>query len=73
MRELLEKYWNCETSPEEEQTLREWFAGNDVPEDLQKYRANFLALNNFQKIEALASVSRKVLAQIGRASCRERV
>ena len=64
MRELLEKYWNCETSPEEEQKLREWFAGNDVPEDLQKYRNNFLALNNFQKIEAPASVSRKVLAHL---------
>ena len=64
MRELLEKYWNCETSPEEEQKLREWFVGNDVPEDLQKYRNNFLTLDNFQKIEAPASVSRKVLAHL---------
>ncbi len=63
-RELLEKYWNCETSPEEEQILQEWFAGNDVPEDLQKYSKNFLALNNFQKIEAPTSVSRKVLGHL---------
>ncbi len=64
MRELLEKYWNCNTSPEEEQILREWFAGNDVPEDLLKYRKNFLALNNFQKTEAPVSVSKKAISYL---------
>ncbi len=64
MRELLEKYWNCETSPEEGRKLQEWFAGNDVPEDLLKYRKNFLVLNNFQKVEAPVSVSRKVLRHL---------
>ncbi len=33
--ELLEKYWNCETSLEEEQQLRDYFRG-DVPEQMKE-------------------------------------
>src|SRR6266850_2059260 len=29
--QLLEKYWNCETSLEEEQQLREYFRGENIP------------------------------------------
>lgn len=29
--QLLEKYWNCETSLEEEQQLRNYFRGDDIP------------------------------------------
>src|SRR6266850_3154531 len=29
--QLLEKYWNCETSLEEEQQLREYFRGDNIP------------------------------------------
>jgi len=32
---LLEKYWNCETSLEEEKVLRNYFNGPDVPEQLK--------------------------------------
>jgi hypothetical protein len=34
LEQLLEKYWNCETSLEEEQQLREYFRGS-VPENLK--------------------------------------
>lgn len=33
--QLLEKYWNCETSLEEEQLLRSYFNGPDVSEQLK--------------------------------------
>lgn len=33
--QLLEKYWNCETSLEEEQQLRSYFNGPQVPEQLK--------------------------------------
>lgn len=33
--ELLEKYWNCETSLEEESALREYFHQTDVPDTLK--------------------------------------
>lgn len=35
LEQLLEKYWNCETSLEEEKLLREYFKGNDVPESMK--------------------------------------
>ena len=33
--ELVEKYWNCETSLEEEKQLRDFFQGPNVPVELQ--------------------------------------
>lgn len=33
--QLLEKYWSCETSLEEEQLLRSYFNGPDVPEQMK--------------------------------------
>ena len=37
LEQLLEKYWNCETSLEEEKQLREHFRG-EVPENLERDR-----------------------------------
>ncbi len=34
--QLLERYWKCETSLEEEKELRTYFNENDVPEDLKE-------------------------------------
>jgi hypothetical protein len=34
--DLLRKYWNCETSLEEEKQLREYFGGDDIPEQLKE-------------------------------------
>jgi hypothetical protein len=36
IQQLLEKYWNCETTLEEEQSLRHYFQGADVPEGLKE-------------------------------------
>ncbi len=38
---LLSKYWNCETSLEEEQQLREYFKGGDIPEQWKERAALF--------------------------------
>jgi hypothetical protein len=35
LEELLQKYWNCETSLEEEQQLREYFRTEEIPEQLK--------------------------------------
>lgn len=40
--QLLERYWNGETSLEEEQILRTFFSQKDVPAGLLKYRDLFL-------------------------------
>jgi hypothetical protein len=39
--ELLSKYWNCETSLEEEQQLRQYFKGGDIPEQWRETAALF--------------------------------
>jgi hypothetical protein len=41
LEQLLEKYWKCETSLEEEQELRGYFNGNEVPETLKDTAALF--------------------------------
>jgi hypothetical protein len=39
--DLLNKYWNCETSLEEEQQLHEYFRGREIPEQLKETAALF--------------------------------
>lgn len=48
--QLLERYWNGETSLEEEQILRSFFSQLCVPEELAKYRSLF----NYEQTEAKA-------------------
>lgn len=40
---LLEKYWNCDTTREEEKLLHEFFSQDQelIPEDLRKYKTLF--------------------------------
>lgn len=39
--ELLEKYWNCESTLEDEQALREYFKGNNIPDSHRETAALF--------------------------------
>lgn len=41
--QLLERYWQCQTTLEEETILRAFFAQDDVPMHLLRYRQLFLA------------------------------
>jgi hypothetical protein len=41
IKQLLEQYWQCKTSREDEQLLQEFFSGNTVPEELKKYKSLF--------------------------------
>ncbi len=41
--QLLEQYWECQTSLEEESILRSFFAQDDVPARLLPYKAIFVA------------------------------
>lgn len=45
IRDLLQKYWNCETSIEEENILRKYFIKEDVPADLTRFRPLFFYYN----------------------------
>ena len=41
IKQLLERYWNCETSLEEEDILRTFFSQEDIPSELESYKALF--------------------------------
>jgi hypothetical protein len=47
--ELLNKYWNCETSLEEEQQLREYFRGREIPEQWKETATLFRYFNEHKK------------------------
>ena len=51
--QLLERYWNCETSLEEEQILRAFFSQKDVPAVLLKYRDLFVYEQTETKVDVL--------------------
>lgn len=39
--QLLERYWECETSEAEESILRTFFSQKDIPAELKRYEALF--------------------------------
>jgi len=51
--QLLEKYWNCETSLEEEQQLRDFFKGNAIPDSLNE-TANLFRFFEAEKKKSLS-------------------
>ncbi|MDR0542641.1 MAG: hypothetical protein LBH19_10610 [Dysgonamonadaceae bacterium] len=40
--QLLERYWQCETSLEDERLLRDFFAGDSVPKEWRAYQPLFV-------------------------------
>jgi hypothetical protein len=62
IRQLLDKYWNCETSPEEEQFLTAYFSGDSIPEEWKKYRALFA----WKKMQKLVKAAPELKVEIGR-------
>lgn len=53
--QLLERYWNCETSLEEEQILRSFFTQKDIPAEMMKYKALFSYENGEIKDDVLGA------------------
>ena len=43
--QLLERYWDCNTTTQEEQILHAFFSQEDIPESLAQYREVFAANN----------------------------
>ena len=51
--QLLERYWKCETTLEEEEILRMFFSQKEVPANLLPFRDVFVYENNEKKQQAL--------------------
>lgn len=63
--QLLERYWNCETTLEEEQILRTFFSQKELPAELAMYREVFATTGCNSGDDVLGSdFDAKVLAAI---------
>jgi len=49
---LLERYWQCETSLEEERLLQDFFSGDSIPEELNRYKPLFIWKNRQKAVHA---------------------
>ena len=66
IRQLLERYWKCETTLEEEKILRTFFGQKDVPADLLPYRDLFAYEAEEVKADVLGDdFDEKILSLIG--------
>ena len=64
--QLLDKYFECQTTLEEEQILRSFFAQEDVPAHLLKYRELFNSQSFGKNAETLgADFDQRILNAIG--------
>ena len=68
--QLLEKYWKCETSLEEENALRQYFAGEDLPDHLQKFSKMFIFFDKERKSVLDESFDPKILDRINKVKNR---
>ncbi len=62
--QLLERYWQCETSLEEEAQLRAFFSEDNVPEHLLRYKNLFVYQQLQQKVHLGEDFDARVLAEI---------
>jgi len=66
IRRLLEKYYNAETSEKEEFELREFFSGENIPDDLSDERAIFLGYDQLSGIKGPSDdLEKKIMDSIG--------
>lgn len=64
--QLLDRYWQCETSLEEEQILRTFFQQNDIPAEMSQYQPLFAYFNEEKQTEVLGEdFDEKMLSLIG--------
>lgn len=64
IRKLLDKYWEGETSLQEETQLRDFFTGNDIPEDLKPYQSLFQFFQLEQDKKLNADFDKKLMEQL---------
>jgi hypothetical protein len=62
--QLIERYWQCETSLLEEQILRSFFSQEEIPANLLPYREVFVYQQTQQEVKISADFDEKVLAAI---------
>ena len=62
--QLLERYWQCDTSVEEEAILRFFFSQSSIPSYLMPYKKLFSEERQLQKAQLSADFDERLLSQI---------
>lgn len=62
--QLLERYWLCETTVQEEEELRSYFVTEKVPEHLLRYKALFVYQVEQQNVKISSDFDARILSQI---------
>lgn len=62
--QLLERYWQCDTSLEEEAKLRSYFQQGNIPSHLLRYKKLFVYQKEQQEICLNEDFDRKILSRI---------
>ncbi len=63
--QLLDRYWRCETSVEEETILRVFFSQSSIPSRLMPYKRFFSCEKKLQDVRLGSAFDEKVLAKVG--------
>lgn len=66
IQQLLARYWDAETSLDEERLLRAFFAQKDLPAEFEKYRPLFAAGNEVENADLSDDFDERVLSAIAR-------
>lgn len=70
---LLEKYWDCQTSLEEERELRDFFRGGEVPEKLRDTASLFRYFDDEQSRKLVGDFDKKVKSKLSGSRPKGRV
>lgn len=62
--QLLERYWQCETSVEEESILRDFFSKEEVPAHLLRYKNLFVYQQVQQEVGLGNDFDERILAEV---------
>lgn len=62
--QLLERYWECQTTLDEEAILRAFFAQDNVPVELLQYRQLFLAASEEQEVKISDDFEQRMMSII---------
>jgi len=65
IRTLLEKYWQAETTVEEEQALAAYFQGPDIDPELQPYRDLFAYFDEELQVKPAPGFDARILQRLG--------
>lgn len=65
--QLLERYWECQTSAEEECILKAFFSQKDIPAPLARYKALFVYEQQQAQVHLDASFDERLLKAVGQA------